>query len=104
MPILAFFPLCNAVDVATRKLLNGLFSVSYAQEEIMFRWWPSVSASIFNRRENEVENEEKKEDTIIGPVLLLGVSVQDFWPSEDCTSTKIAKTIFASSGGRHEGK
>ena len=48
-------------------------------------------ASIFNR-EAEAEKEKKSEDTIIGPVLLLGgsVSIQDLWPLQDCKRTKIA--------------
>ena len=50
----------------------------------MFQWWPR-GGGIFNRGENG-----ENEDPIIGPVLLLGVSVQDFRPSQDCRSTKIA--------------
>jgi len=79
-------------------------SFSYTQEEIKFHWWwpeketSTVSASIFNRekvKKSRLKDMEHKaageagrtEDTIIGPVLLLGVSVQDFWPSEQCSST-----------------
>lgn len=76
-------------------------SLSYTQEEIKFHWWwpgkPTSSPvpSIFNRE--KVEKSRLKEyihnsantggeDTIIGPVLLLGKSVQDFQPSEHCAS------------------
>ena len=46
----------------------------------------SLKHSYYEKPENKEEGEE--EDTIIGPVLLLGVSVQDFRPSEHCTSTQ----------------
>ena len=38
-------------------------------------------------KEHKAGGTGRTEDTIIGPVLLLGVSVQDFWPSEQCSST-----------------
>lgn len=75
-------------SVSVQSINLSAISVSHTQEEIRFRWWPDVkevAASILNQ-------EEEKEDTIIGsPVLLLEVSTgltTEFWPAQDCATTR----------------